>query len=449
MKYLLSIICASLLALSSFAGTTYSFLTSVPLPWTSSAEPRGYEDRGSQFETSTTLTLSDCSNITQIDIVASATTEVTATTNYTYTMQVFVGETQFGSTVTFSSKVTDATYTFSGAAASGDINVYIVKNGKKKSVYISSITVEGTVPPTPDPVDRLDHDYIYPDDPIIILPKDSLGKMRIDTVVGNILIQCNQGAFYKTDIRVAANGLLTITATQPIKAIKVDGWVRKSFSATADVGDLEYMIDDEDDAYGEPVLMIKNINNTTVNLHCNNQLQMQQLYIYFKDNPDDIIGYEIPDEIFVSDAMLIANTLPDGGTTTEHYIVYGYVAKTDYVKQDTLQTFYMTDTLSDGTGVYSFRTFECRMYTVDDTPAALGDYVGVYGRIHRIYDITLGRNIFEVVDGYFWLDEAPTALEDTFILLNLTQPMYDLSGRRVGDDYKGVVIQNSRKYLRF
>lgn len=37
---------------------------------------------------------------------------------------------------------------------------------------------------------------------------------------------------------------------------------------------------------------------------------------------------------------------------------------------------------------------------------------------------------------------------ETDELLDLTQPMYNSMGQRVGADYKGIVIQNGRKYLR-
>ena len=41
-----------------------------------------------------------------------------------------------------------------------------------------------------------------------------------------------------------------------------------------------------------------------------------------------------------------------------------------------------------------------------------------------------------------------TIEEDEIPALDLSQPMYNVLGQVVGDDYQGVVIQNAHKYLR-
>ena len=37
---------------------------------------------------------------------------------------------------------------------------------------------------------------------------------------------------------------------------------------------------------------------------------------------------------------------------------------------------------------------------------------------------------------------------DEYPKLDVDAPMYDLLGRQVGQDYRGIVIQNGRKYIR-
>ena len=43
---------------------------------------------------------------------------------------------------------------------------------------------------------------------------------------------------------------------------------------------------------------------------------------------------------------------------------------------------------------------------------------------------------------------TPTHMEETEATLNTTRPMYNIVGQRVGEDYRGVVIQNGHKFLK-
>ena len=255
MRHLSLFLLAVVSSLSLSAATTYDFSSSIPLGWVSDPDPKGYETsgeaRGTQYEKSATLTLSGVSDVTSVTIVASC--------NYdkdpnSYTLAVTVGNKQFGSYTL--QKVTNETYTFSGEAADGDLVVTITKNGTKKSLWIKSITVEGNVPEPENPADRLDPEYIY-DEPTVIEPKDELGKMALDTIINNVLLTCPFGAYYTTDIRVMAGNTITFTATQPIKAIRIDGGVKKAFEAEASAGFLTYRVDYENDIESaSPVLLI-------------------------------------------------------------------------------------------------------------------------------------------------------------------------------------------------
>lgn len=281
MKKTITLFIAALLTLSAAATTTYDFSSTVPAPWSSSVEPIGQEPtgRGVQWsKTDGTLTLAGCTNITSVTVKAST----NAADSYTITVKV--GSATLGSAITVGKETKDCV--FSGSALSGDIVVSFTKNSGAKSFYIKQIVVDGDVPAEADPTERLDPAYVYPADPIIIEPHDSLGKIGFDTVITNILIQCNNAAYYKTDLRVLANGVITFTATQAIKAIMIDGCVKQNFQASTTAGDITYVDASEDAVTAEPVLIIKNIDANTVSITCEKQIQMQKIYIYFDENPD-------------------------------------------------------------------------------------------------------------------------------------------------------------------
>lgn len=281
MKKTITLFIAALLTLSAAATTTYDFSSTVPAPWSSSVEPIGQEPtgRGVQWsKTDGTLTLAGCTNVTSVTVKAST----NAADSYTITVKV--GSATLGSAITVGKETKDCV--FSGSALSGDIVVSFTKKSGAKSFYIKQIVVDGDVPAEADPTERLDPAYVYPADPIIIEPHDSLGKIGFDTVITNILIQCNNAAYYKTDLRVLANGVITFTATQAIKAIMIDGCVKQNFQASTTAGDITYVDASEDAVTAEPVLIIKNIDANTVSITCEKQIQMQKIYIYFDENPD-------------------------------------------------------------------------------------------------------------------------------------------------------------------
>jgi len=96
-----------------------------------------------------------------------------------------------------------------------------------------------------------------------------------------------------------ANGSMTISAEQDIKGIAIDGWVRKNFAASCDQGTIAYLSDALDDATGEPVLTISDINAPSVTISCDNQLRCFRVKVYFSENPDSIGGVTPPEgEVF-------------------------------------------------------------------------------------------------------------------------------------------------------
>lgn len=471
-------------SLSAVAATTYDFSTSIPKGWTASVAPKSYETtgdaRGTQFDQSATLTLSGVSDVTEVTIVASCNYDKAPNT---YTLSVAVGNKSFGSYTL--EKVINETFTFSGADASGDLVVTITRNGKK-SLWVKSITVEGTVPAQQDPADRLDKDYVYPADPVMILPKDSLGKMEIDTVINNILLSCASGAFYKTDIRVMASSAITFTATKPIKAIRIDGGNRKAFSATASAGTLTYAVDYEADIESaEPVLLIKDIDTSSVQLICDKQLQMQKIYIYFDANPDVEIDTE--DEVVplescnisstgawnfvaeytkreylwtVGSVTFILWTNPDWQMMSDGY-VYGEGGGVQFnldFNPSNILDWSGTYTIEDGinsfyTYVYEYIPGETEgedqaiMYMFTEgsiTLSANGDnYDLEYSLKDTEGDLHQGKVISVCSEG-----GQPQAIDLIEVPLDINAPMFNILGQPIDANYNGIIIQNNHKYLK-
>ena len=482
MKRISLYVVALLCSLSAVGATTFDFSSSIPAGWTASVAPRGYEaERGTQFDQSSTLTLSGVSNVTEVIIVASSNYDKDP--NY-YTLSVTVGNNAFGSPIKLP-KVTNETYTFAGVSSSGDLVVTIAKNGKK-SMWIKSITVEGEVPEAPDPTDRLDKDYVY-NEPEMILPVEELGKMAFDTVINNILLTCAQGAFYKTDIRVMANASLTLTATKPIKAIRVDGGVRKSFSAETNAGDLSYYSSDEGDIESAPVLLIKDVNNETVTLTCFAQLRMEKLYVYFEDNPAvEIEMEEDPEPLagctvtsstgewnFVT-SYVDTEFLWTIGTTKIHLVsnpewqLYtdGYIygdGSGVYLELD----FYPDDILYDWSGTYTKESGKLTDYCYgylyyigegDDDDVWEGFYfvdgssitLTANGDTYDLeYSLVDTYNVVHAgtVKGICKEAAQPMAIENIEVGLDTQAPMFNILGQPVDGSFRGIIIQNNRKYL--
>ena len=484
MRHLSLFLLAVVSSLSLSAATTYDFSSSIPLGWVSDPDPKGYETsgeaRGTQYEKSATLTLSGVSDVTSVTIVASC--------NYdkdpnSYTLAVTVGNKQFGSYTL--QKVTNETYTFSGEAADGDLVVTITKNGTKKSLWIKSITVEGNVPEPENPADRLDPEYIY-DEPTVIEPKDELGKMALDTIINNVLLTCPFGAYYTTDIRVMAGNTITFTATQPIKAIRIDGGVKKAFEAEASAGFLTYRVDYENDIESaSPVLLIKDIDALSVSLTCQKQLQMQKIYVYFEENPD----VEIPVE---EEAVpLVGCTITSEG---EWNFVSAFM-NTDFlwsVGTITAVLYTNPDWYLDSDG-YTFGDGDGVQLVLDFTPTYINDWSGTYS-IEAGSISEYSTWAYEYIQGEAEGEDQPimyafpqgtitlTPNEDTYTLVySLTDTeeithtgtildlctesarpeaidqitndvlpndnRYNILGQPVDASYRGIIIQNRHKYL--
>lgn len=303
MKKIFTIFSLLFVALVAFADqVTYDFSTSIPSPWSASVAPNGFETtnltRGAQFTKSAELTLKGASNVTKIVVVCSCNI---ASGN---SMAVSVGGKSFGSEEL--TKENDMVKTFSGAAASGDIVISLTRSDK--SIYIKSITVEGSVDggntgggeggeggntgggTTTGPTEKdLNTRYIY-SEPTTIKATDVTAaagnNMPYAFIVNNILVQTSTGAITSTYFGCNAGNTITFTATKPIKGLTINGMVKKGFEADCDHGEILYVSDDEEDIELDPVLAILDIDSKSVTINCLKQMRCYSVDFFFDENPE-------------------------------------------------------------------------------------------------------------------------------------------------------------------
>lgn len=145
------------------------------------------------------------------------------------------------------------------------------------------------------------------EDPIIITaPDTTIEKTAYSFTEQGITIAVSYGSAYpashqynnlkRTYFACLAGGSMTISAEQDIKGIAINGWVKKAFTATSDKGSIDYLSDAYEDAEGEPVLTISDIDAQSVTINCNNQLRCFSIEVYFTQNPGGTQG-EVMDTV--------------------------------------------------------------------------------------------------------------------------------------------------------
>ena len=145
------------------------------------------------------------------------------------------------------------------------------------------------------------------EDPVIITAPDTVIEKTAYTLSDQgVTIEVSYGSAYpaehsynnidQTYFACLASASMTISAKQNIQGIAINGWVKKNFSASCDHGTIDYLSDEYDDATGEPVLTISDIENSSVTITCNNQLRCFSVEVYFFENPGATQG-EVMDTV--------------------------------------------------------------------------------------------------------------------------------------------------------
>lgn len=134
----------------------------------------------------------------------------------------------------------------------------------------------------------------------ILPPAQTVSKAAYEFEQDGITVSCTQGAIYPATHEWNTSGVdyfgcnagqtITFSAETPIKGLVVNGWVKKSFSATTTSGEIEYLSPDLDDQAGNPVIVIRNIDAQSVSISCEKQLRCYSVVVYFDENPTESIA---------------------------------------------------------------------------------------------------------------------------------------------------------------
>lgn len=180
--------------------------------------------------------------------------------------------------------------TFTLGASGQRLVKQIIVNGDTTQVGGGGGTTGGGKDTTSTVNPTLDPNYIYSEPTTIGVPATPQSAGVQSFVENNILVEITQGAIYADYFNCYAGKSITFSAAKPIKAIVITGMIKKDFSATASAGAIDYMDASEEDTEGDPVLIVTDINATSVTLNCVKQLRCYSVDFYFEANPDVEIG---------------------------------------------------------------------------------------------------------------------------------------------------------------
>ena len=107
---------------------------------------------------------------------------------------------------------------------------------------------------------------------------------------GGVSVSCSKGANRSDYFGCNAGETFTITADRPIKAIVINGYIKKDYSATVSAGSISYADASEDAVEANPVVVIADIDSAALQIQNAKQLRCYTMEVYFAANPDVEIG---------------------------------------------------------------------------------------------------------------------------------------------------------------
>lgn len=162
-----------------------------------------------------------------------------------------------------------------------------------KQLVVNGDSIEIVIPedePLPT-VEDLDTNYVYAEQVAIQVPDTQMFDKEYAFIDNNILVHCTEGSIvFASEDEAAYFGCqagqqLTFTATDTIKGIAINGNVRKLFGATCDKGELAFLTNEDLETAANPVLIVRNVDATSVTIDCVKNLSCYGVTVYFKENP--------------------------------------------------------------------------------------------------------------------------------------------------------------------
>lgn len=288
-------------------------------------------------------------------------------------------------------------------------------------------------------------------------------------IYNNIRVTVTKGEIDTVDgtYEVTKGGKITFTATKPFKNLLINGSVKAYFSATTDKGQIEAMYPDVETT-DNPVVMVKNINDTSVTITCNQKLECIYTRIYFYSDPQETIhGRTAPGMDYVvncNNMMAEYNPQIYYDPVQDTVVVkHGYKLYMSY--NNGIDSAYTVSfsIIAEQKGVlegkYSYRENnlipEESFCTYSFLPTDFSTGVDGVLTIHTIsaeeifvsgYLICKNNNLY-----YFDCKSKLPIVDPTqgieYQSVSTDGRMFDILGRPVGEGYKGFVIRDGKKYI--
>jgi len=151
----------------------------------------------------------------------------------------------------------------------------------------------------------------------------------------------------------------------------------------------------------------------------------------------------------VAKALEIINALEDGKTTDDEYIVMGYVTSvTEISTSYGNATFIIADEKGAATGLTVFRAKDANGEKIaDENLLKVDDVVVVQGKLQKY--VKNGNVTPEVATGgkILTVNGNPAGINNVEMNKSYNGAIYNLAGQKVGNDYKGIVIMNGKKFM--
>ena len=288
--------------------------------------------------------------------------------------------------------------------------------------------------PLPTEAD-LDWSYYYFEPEVVHVPDTQFFHKEYAFIDGNILVHCSQGSIMRATTDEAAyfgcmaGDSLTFTATNIIKGIAIKGNVRKQFSASCSSGNIYYLSDPDLEKAGDPVLVVREVNDFNVTIHCDKNLSCYEVKVYFESNPDPV-GDAIEGETF----FLNYDTAQldfDAEESEKNKYVYSL-----YIWDKTNEYIYLT--LDINTKVKDVITGEYSIEAGNMTTESFFQY----GEDYADYSYaTEGQMVINEENGVYTISGYITCE-------NLNTYNFSYSGRLMGDEEMGIEDVQSDKAQR-
>ena len=288
-------------------------------------------------------------------------------------------------------------------------------------------------------------------------------------IYNNIRVTATKGELDYAEgvFEVKKGGKITFTATKRIKGLVINGTIDASFSATSDKGQIEAMYPISE-TLANPAIIVKNINDTSVTITCNKEIECIYALVYFHANPQETIHGRTTEgeDIFVNCDNMMAeysprisyNELLDSVIVEHGYQLY--LSYNNGIDSSYLVCFrIIAEQEGQLAGKYAYEDGnlipEESFCTYGFLPTDFS--TGVDGLL-TIYPIS-AEQIF--VSGYLICKNNNLYYFDCVSALPIVDPtqgveqpslstdgrMYDVLGRPVREGYKGFVIRDGKKYI--